>query len=60
MDLMQNFIEIMCAGLATDYVEIKIATIHGITALYMRKVHVEIEFSLGILEIILMSELGIH
>ena len=54
MDLIQNFIEIMCAGLATDSVEMKIATINGITAIYNKKLNVDIEFSLGILEIILM------
>lgn len=54
MGLIQSFIEIMCAGLATDSVEVKVATIHGITAIYTKKLDIEMEFSLGILEIVLM------
>lgn len=41
MDLMQNFLEIMCAGLASDSTEIKVATIHGITAIYSKKVELD-------------------
>lgn len=44
----------MCAGLATDSVEMKIATIHGITAIYTKKIGIEMEFSLGVLEVVLM------
>lgn len=54
MGLLENFIEIMCAGLAVDSVETKVSTLNGLTQIYYKKYEVPLEFSVGILEIVLM------
>lgn len=34
---MENFVEIMCAGLAVDSVETKISTLQGLVEIYVKK-----------------------
>lgn len=54
MELLEQFIEIMCAGLAVEGSETKISTLHGLAQIYNKKFEVDMEFSIGILEIVLM------
>ena len=37
---MQNFIEMICAGLASDSIEMKIATLNALSAIYEKKIEI--------------------
>lgn len=51
---MEEFIEIICAGLVSDTVEMKIATINGLGTIFMKKYEVDVNFSLKILETVML------
>lgn len=40
LGLMQNFIEMICAGLASDSIEMKIATLNALSAIYEKKIEI--------------------
>lgn len=51
---MEKFVEVMCAGLAVDAVETKVSTLSGLAQIFQKKYELPMDFSLGILEIVLM------
>jgi hypothetical protein len=44
----------MCAGLAVDSIETKVATLNGLALVYERRYEISVEFSLGVMEIVVM------
>jgi hypothetical protein len=54
MEVMDKFMEMMCAGLAVEAREVKVATLSGLALIYGGKFEIPIEFSLEVLGIVLI------
>lgn len=54
LSIMTDFIETVCVGLASETVEVKIATLNGLSLIIEKKYSFDFQFSLGILDLVLM------
>ena len=54
LDLLNSFLETICVGLTSESVEMKVATLNGLSFIWSKHILVEADFALGMLEIVLM------